>query len=207
MASMSAVCGTCGSPGGFGLSNLPLTTCYRCTGDGSLMIAIMGLGLPASTRQTFVQDFRREMLGLTDYRGISSNWTTVQVSDRESRLAGNSRTLYHQTKPEASSLILGSQEMLRGSSGLVGGGIYFAESPEETEAKAHHHGPILQAQVRLGRIKTVSLSHSSITFSSLLAEGYDSVCVSGRASGLEFVVYNKDQVINIRLAGDRNSRA
>lgn len=123
----------------------------------------------------------------------------ISSGDRESRLReGPSMTLYHQTNPEAASAILGSQRMNRGSEGLAGGGIYFAESPAATERKAHQHGVILSATVRLGSIKYLDADGDrSTTFHSLQQEGHDSTRIA-RPGGTEYCVYNSDQVSNIR---------
>ncbi|CAE8587102.1 unnamed protein product [Polarella glacialis] len=121
-----------------------------------------------------------------------------QSGGRESHLGGNTRKLYHQTSTETAARILQSKEMLRGSSGLAGGGIYFAETPEETQDKCHSRGCILEATVRLGRMKDAGSNGCSTTFTDLQREGYDSVRITGRTSGTEFVVCNKDQVMSIR---------
>ena len=107
-------------------------------------------------------------------------------------------TLYHQTSREIANKILSSGTMLRGSSGLAGGGIYFACSASDTERKAKQHGVILECTVAVGSIKTVGSSPPDFTFSGLRSEGYDSVKITGRASGVEYVVYNSDQVLSIR---------
>ena len=120
---------------------------------------------------------------------------------RDDRLAnGPTRTLYHQTDAASATAIQDSQKFKRGSDGSAGGGIYFAESASATNAKAHNHGVVLAATVQLGRIKTMSHPDSGITFSSLNSEGFDSVRVTCFNSGDEFVVYNYDQVSNIRRA-------
>ena len=107
--------------------------------------------------------------------------------------------LFHETSPDAAAKIVASQKMYRGSDGLAGGGIYFAESPDLTGHKAHSHGVILQAKVRLGSQKTISdQGDKSITFKSLLHEGYDSVLIP-RTGGIEHVVYNFDQVKDIKV--------
>ena len=88
--------------------------------------------------------------------------------------------------------------MNRGSTGLAGGGIYFATSAAATGHKAHKSGVILCCKVLLGRVKTIAPGgDGSITFRQLQQEGYDSVKIP-RANGTEFVVYNSDQVVNIR---------
>ena len=66
--------------------------------------------------------------------------------------------LYHETSPEAAASILRSQRMYRGSDGLAGGGIYFAESPSEARRKAHQHGAMLKATVRVGRMKVAHVA-------------------------------------------------
>ncbi|CAJ1386254.1 unnamed protein product [Effrenium voratum] len=108
--------------------------------------------------------------------------------------------LYHQTSPEAAREILRSQKMRRGSGGLAGGGIYFADSKEATNKKAHKRGVILQASVRLGKVKAVCGTAYNTTFTSLQSEGFDSVKVLDRPTGIEYVVYSWDQVSDIRQA-------
>ena len=115
------------------------------------------------------------------------------------RLGDRSRTmtLYHETDQQSALSILSSQKMLRGNSGLAGGGIYFAESPLEARQKANSHGVLLSAQVRVGRCKEVH-RQTDANFQDLRAEGYDSVKILGRATGIEYVVYSCEQVSNIR---------
>ena len=81
---------------------------------------------------------------------------------------------------------------------MAGSGIYFAISPSDTHHKAHKKGVILEARVRLGKVKEISpQGDKSITFTSLQRMGYDSVKLP-RSGGTEYVVYNYDQVVNIR---------
>jgi hypothetical protein len=137
---------------------------------------------------------------LTDINGQRTTVDRRGHDRRESRLNSNIRTLYHQTSSESAAAILSSGQMLRGSLGLAGGGIYFALTKEATNFKALHHGVVLSCRVRLGNVKTIeSRGDSSVTFRGLLAEGYDSVCVP-RSAGHEYVVYNSDQVTSISRA-------
>ena len=71
--------------------------------------------------------------------------------------------------------------------GLAGGGIYFAESPSEARRKAHQHGAMKVAHW------SASESHDH-----LKRQGFDSVKLLGRDSGTEYIMYNWDQVTNIR---------
>jgi hypothetical protein len=117
---------------------------------------------------------------------------------RRSRLRNNIMTLYHQTDHDAWRQIAATGLMLRGSKGVAGGGIYFAESARETHAKAIARGVIVEALVLLGHVKHLSYSGDpSIRFRRLLREGYDSVTFP-RHSGREWVVYSHDQVSVLR---------
>ena len=111
------------------------------------------------------------------------------------------RVLYHQTTEAAAQSILGSSKMQRGARGKVGGGIYFAESAAVTHRKAQHKGTVLRCIVYMGTVKTVSGVNSDHSFSSLRAEGYDSVHLTGLGDGDEFIVYNWDQVLHICREG------
>jgi len=125
--------------------------------------------------------------------------SSMKSDDRKRRLQANVRTLYHQTSSSLALSIVHDQNMSRGTSGLAGAGIYFAESPQATERKAVLHGAILAATVALGNVKTISkYGDASASLSSLIHEGYDSVCIP-RDAGYEYVVYHHDQVSNIRI--------
>jgi len=98
------------------------------------------------------------------------------------------------TDSESAAKIRSSGKMFRGSSGLAGGGIYFADSPSETSGKAHNHGVIIKCEVDRGKVKSLGSSgDSSITHRSLKKGGFDSVQIA-RPGGTETVVYNHGQV-------------
>ncbi|CEM31397.1 unnamed protein product [Vitrella brassicaformis CCMP3155] len=85
--------------------------------------------------------------------------------------------------------------MMRGAAGIVGGGIYFAASEQATRGKAHHRGCIIEARVFLGRTLTVPAAQSGqYTHTSLKAQGYDSVHLTGMGTGDEYIVFNWAQV-------------
>ena len=92
---------------------------------------------------------------------------------------------------------MSSQQMKRGSKGALGGGVYFAKTAAATNKKALSRGVILKCHVRLGKQKTLKAVDPTVTFASLLNEGYDSVVCDAFASGTEYVVYNYDQVVKI----------
>lgn len=105
----------------------------------------------------------------------------------------NSRWLYHQTSKENWEAIQKEGKMLRGSRGLAGPGIYFAETSNDTDHKAQNRGIVFTVPVCLGKIKTIPYDgDNSITYHSLRKEGYDSIKIL--RNGDEFVVYSYKQV-------------
>ena len=129
-----------------------------------------------------------------------------QKKARHKRLNSNVKVLYHQTSKEnAAQIRRDKYRMKRGSSGLAGGGIYFAVSKDQTDRKAEHRGVYITARVRLGNVKEIEMiADKDITFTSLLKEGYDSVKINryGIADMAEYVVYNYDQVKVMNIEGD-----
>lgn len=130
----------------------------------------------------------------TDSSSPAGRSRTDPKSIRQRRLESKQvKILYHQTDEASAKRIEKDGKMRRGSSGLVGGGIYFTDSQSTTHPKAQRKGYMVIAKVKLGNVKNIGLSgDSTITFQSLLAQGYDSVKVT-RSSGTEYVVYNWDQ--------------
>lgn len=121
--------------------------------------------------------------------------SSVDMRDRTTRLDGNVRELYHQTDEAGCRAILSSNTMKRGSTGIAGGGIYFATSPEQTQHKAHSKGFIFRCRVRLGNVDhwPAHRIDKNITFRKLSSRKFDSVHIP-RPGGHEYVVYNSDQV-------------
>ena len=129
-------------------------------------------------------------------------------NERQQRLdQGPTVTKYHNT--DAHRAIIEEQKMKRGSSGWVGGGIYFADTEAETHGKTKNRGQTLQAKVQLGRTLTVTptSADSNMTYSKLQNLGYDSVKLTGPSTGDEYVVYNSDQVNEIDYAGSTSSKS
>jgi hypothetical protein len=85
--------------------------------------------------------------------------------------------------------------MNRGSTGYAGGGIYFAQTRNDTRSKAKNAGYSYDCLLRekLGNIKKIGGPDSTITYHSLLMEGYGFVEIH-RVTGVEFVEYDSDQV-------------
>ena len=104
-------------------------------------------------------------------------------------------TLYHMTDEPAAKAIKKSGKMLRGSQGAYGAGIYFADSPKACERKAHSHGWLIKARVKMGKAKVVS-QNGDHWHGDLKKAGFDSVYapVGPRGGGAEYVVFDYSQV-------------
>ncbi|CEM31392.1 unnamed protein product [Vitrella brassicaformis CCMP3155] len=116
-------------------------------------------------------------------------------------------TLYHQTSIAAGQAIASGRNMQPGTGGLVGGGIYFAATEQETNRKAHHRGCMIEARVYLGKIKQITKTQIfNYTHQSLQQEGYDSIHVTPMVTGDEYIVFNRAQV-KLRKVWDMATKA
>ncbi|KAA6384095.1 MAG: hypothetical protein EZS28_020377, partial [Streblomastix strix] len=61
-----------------------------------------------------------------------------------------------------------------GQDGVLGGGIYFALTKDDTDVLALHKGVILKCRVDIGRSKVLDRFDQTITKEQLEKEGYDS---------------------------------
>ena len=124
----------------------------------------------------------------------------MELDEAKQQALDHAATLYHQTDRNAADSILQSQTMRPGNGGIAGPGIYFATNRQLTTHKAHSRGVILQAKVSLGQILELGRDGDrSMTHAKLRALGKDSVCINrGITSGLEYVVYEADRVLEIR---------
>lgn len=107
--------------------------------------------------------------------------------------SNNSRTLY-QTAPHNAECIL-KYGFMCGSSGLAGGGIYFAETQSDANRKAHRNGALLRCEVDLGRQLTIPSSGDSQAQRKMIEGGYQSVTIP--RNGTEHVVYDPRRVTSI----------
>ena len=163
-------------------------------GDGKCTAIIDGRNYSVDVTDQRARYTRRNGEKLVaEFRFIVLNAQEFRALRRASRVL----ILYHQTSFAAAAEILKTQTMLRGRSGMAGGGIYFAVNPSDTEHKAHQHGVVLKAHVHVGHMKTIDVNgDTSLTGEKLALEGVDSVCIP-RVNGLEVVVYFSDQVHSI----------
>lgn len=139
----------------------------------------------------------------TYYKGPPLSKKLARDPKRKQRLLnGQKLVLYHQTSPTIAQKILSTGEFLRGSNGIVGGGIYFAETAQATNLKAQQQGQILKAEILVGNVKVEQYSSlTTYTFTQLAKLGYDTVKVTGRSTGIEYIIYNYDQVKQIGKHG------
>ena len=130
---------------------------------------------------------------------ISSILSPKQASSRRDRLKkgddkyGKVITVYHKTDPNIAASIISSQTFIRGSKGMVGAAIYFADNPRDTWTKAVGSqgggGTILKCKINIGKVKELSdypgeegpylkwmkLSGKNATLKNLNNEGCDSI--------------------------------
>ena len=103
--------------------------------------------------------------------------------------------LYHVTSAEAAKAIVNLGKMLRGSSGMFGGGIYFASTRDTASHKAHYTGATIEADVLLGYSLVCRQAMYNMTHRVLCKTyGCNSVKGDGCVSNPEYVVYNWAQV-------------
>jgi len=125
----------------------------------------------------------------------------VRLDSRSSSKARKLLTLYHQTSPDIAKLILNSAFRV-GTQGWCGGGIYFANSPADTETKAigpdSHKGFIIEALVDVGHVLDMnSTCDRQMSGPKLWARHYDSIRFDP-GDGMEFVVYESDRVLSMK---------
>jgi len=95
--------------------------------------------------------------------------------------------------------------MLRGTIGMFGGGIYFAETIDIANSKAHQSGATITADVNLGFSLICRQSEPNINYENLhFTYGCNSVKGFGCVSNTEYVVYNWGQVVitNVSIEGN-----
>jgi len=163
----------------------------------------------SGARSEWLKEIVNDVNELLQMVGLDGTRVEISASgkqDRDRRLNDNVEILYHQTDEDGARGVLKTGFQRGKPSCMAGSGIYFAESAKDTEHKAHNKGCMLTVRVRLGRVKTIDRDGDrSITFRSLLREGYDSVMIP-RPGGKEYVVYNSDQAEVIQANFSRSSQ-
>lgn len=108
---------------------------------------------------------------------------------------GRAKFLYHATSIEAALAITSSGRMYRGSSGMFGGGIYFARTKKVANHKSRANGAIIEAYVTIGVSLICRYSRPHMNYRTLkYTYDCDSVKAIGCVTKKEYVVYNWSQV-------------
>lgn len=124
------------------------------------------------------------------------------------------KTLKHATSREAGQGIERTRTMRCGVDGVLGRGIYFAETEEATKGKALHHGAMVTAEVDLGKCLTVSeadaiwrmLQDGGFGHKKLAKAGISSVCCDFNG-GREYCVFDpaRVKILKVTYSGTRRS--
>eukprot|EP00932_Pfiesteria_piscicida_P005760 SRR837773.15673.p2 GENE.SRR837773.15673~~SRR837773.15673.p2 ORF type:complete len:147 (-),score=58.22 SRR837773.15673:20-403(-) len=109
--------------------------------------------------------------------------------------------LFHSTSQEAGAKIQATKRMRPGVDGVLGRGIYFAETQQACEKKALHHGAMVRCRVDLGKCLFVSegdaiwrmLSDGGFGEKKLKNAGISSVCCDFNG-GREYCVFDPSRV-------------
>ncbi|KAA6366652.1 MAG: hypothetical protein EZS28_037821 [Streblomastix strix] len=125
-----------------------------------------------------------------------------QLEQNQRKAPENIITGYHQTSAEAARSIIASGFRV-GAGDIVGGGIYFALTKEDTERKAHQKGVILQCDVDVGSCKIMQQLEPQLTGDELKKQGFDSVFFPSNYMNVglnypEYAIYDPTRVKHIQ---------
>ena len=119
-------------------------------------------------------------------------------------LPGREVTLYHKTSEASGKKIADSKQMLPGSKGMFGAGIYFCSKASDCDGKAHFTGVLIKATVKIGRSLVCRAARPALT----MATARENDCTSAFAPGGaavtrdEYVVFEPWQVRRIEVHAD-----
>jgi hypothetical protein len=109
------------------------------------------------------------------------------------------KILYHGTSEWASKKILNFYLMKPGSKGMLGPGIYFAESVEDAHEKAHKNQIILSVEVKVGIQYCTWEPEKKMNKEKLAELGCNSVRWDSRSTGVEYCIFDPEQIISFRI--------
>lgn len=103
--------------------------------------------------------------------------------------------MYHGTSPDCAQAIISNGRILRGSKGMLGPAIYFADTVEVAEHKSERNGALIDAFVYLGVSLIVRRARYHMTYTAVKTVYHcDSVKAEDVVSRPEYAVYNWAQV-------------
>jgi hypothetical protein len=124
---------------------------------------------------------------------------SLHFSMSRSRFHSETKTLYHATELETAQEIVRSGTMIPSTKGMLGPGIYFAETMEGAKVKCRHKGAVLEMDVALGNPLVTDKAWSTLNEQVVRRCGFDSVKEIGFRTGTEYVVYSASRVFNIGI--------
>ena len=121
--------------------------------------------------------------------------TKLYFQEAAAAVTCNVQTLFHATTPFNADCIL-KHGFLCGSSGLAGGGIYFAETEADASRKAHRNGAMLKCEVDLGKQLQISFEGDALARKKMRDGGFHSVIIP--RVGTEHAVYDAKRVRHVQ---------
>eukprot|EP00929_Paragymnodinium_shiwhaense_P013848 TRINITY_DN121699_c0_g1_i1.p1 TRINITY_DN121699_c0_g1~~TRINITY_DN121699_c0_g1_i1.p1 ORF type:complete len:351 (+),score=40.73 TRINITY_DN121699_c0_g1_i1:73-1053(+) len=132
----------------------------------AIRMAVDSAPCPFCNQMVEIPDKDRRRIGVARYRHqgdgqffyIGCDCCEESWKLRQQRLdSGEKRILYHVTSPDMAAEVLRTGRMTRSSSGVAGGALYFAESPQEPAKTATEGAPrspvVLECEVHVGHVR------------------------------------------------------
>jgi hypothetical protein len=113
--------------------------------------------------------------------------------------ANGTRKLYHATTLPVAQEIARTKTFAPGSKGMLGPGIYLAETLQAAKGKCQHYGAVLEMDVDLGVQYVVNRAMPNLTRQEVEQNGCNSVKGIGFRTGTEYVVYDPCRIQNIGI--------
>ena len=83
-------------------------------------------------------------------------WKGPRATRKRKVFGRKMMTLYHVTDEKSADIIFKQRKMMPGTTGMFGGGIYFAETVRDAQYKAKHQGVLITARVHVGKEHVVN---------------------------------------------------
>lgn len=132
--------------------------CKKCNGNGEVQIEYPCRGCSKTGACNKCQGSGKKIYSEHDCKELEEDDEEETFKPKRTNFPVHGdkvMRLYHVTDQDAAKKIWMSKKMLRGSQGMFGGGIYFAESIEVAKYKALHQGYVVIADVFIGKEHTL----------------------------------------------------